>query len=306
MSKGSVKIDKTEYFFPIDNRDGENPDAIVEALIKDKSILDGPATVAIQIGLKIPGTIVDVGCHVGTRTLYLASYGMHNFIGIDACKESIDCLNLSIKKNGFKNIKAVHAAVSHSKFKCAFPVNTHEKSAILKDVGFWKGLGMRKSLKRMKTKTVDEIVGDTHCGVINIDVNGYELAVLHGAQNTIIRDLPNLVVRFDPQYRHLDMILDFLYELEYSAYYIGPINFSNKPQISKISEPCKHCHPTQVVCFPNSFNVSERFVMVPPFVPQGSHKGHGPSRKQLLIDILTEGAVNVEVVSNKKEITNKG
>ena len=289
MSKSSITIDKTEYFFPIDHRMDENPDQIVETLITEQSIKNGQATVAIQVGLNFMGTIVDVGCHVGSRTLYLASYGMHDFIGIDACKESIDCLNLSIKKNGFKNIKAVHAAVSHSSFKCAFPVNTHEDSTLWRDMGFWKSLWMRKKLRRMKTKTVDEIVGDTHCGVINVDVNGYELAVLHGSQKTILRDLPNLVVRFDPQYKHLDMILDFLYEIDYTAYYVGPIGAGN-PQLMEIHEPCKNCDPTHVVCFPRGSSITSRFDIVQP--PTTS----GPNRKKLLVDILTAGAVNVKII----------
>ena len=300
MNKGSVNIDDVQYFFPIENRDIDKPDSIVEALIEEKQILHGEATVAIQLGLNFLGAIVDVGCHIGTHTLYLASYGMHEFIGIDACKESIDCLNLSIKKNGFKNIKAVHAVASHSNFKCAFSTRTHEDSQLWQDVGFWKSLWRRKEIKRMQTQTVDEIVGDTHCGVINVDVNGYELAVLHGAQNTIVRDLPNLVVRFDPQYKHLDMILDFLHELEYTAYYVAPIDF-NSPnhQLLEIREPCTHCDPTYILCFPNGYDTVNRFHIVPPTTSSSSEKESGPNQKQLLVDILTQGAVNVEVVAEK-------
>ena len=301
MSKSSITIDKTEYFFHIDHRMYENPDQIVETLITEQSIKNGQATVAIQIGLNFMGTIVDVGCHVGSRTLYLASYGMHDFIGIDACKESIDCLNLSIKKNGFKNIKAVHAAVSHSSFKCAFPVNTHEDSTLWRDMGFWKSLWMRKKLRRMKTKTVDEIVGDTHCGVINVDVNGYELAVLHGAHKTILRDLPNLVVRFDPQYKHLDMILDFLHELEYTAYYIGPLSPSTNPQLMEIRDPCMHCDPTHIVCFPKGSDLRQRFEVVQPSKFSTPDQEGGSNREQILLDILTEGAVNIQVVPDKEK-----
>ena len=100
-----------------------------------------------------------MGCHLGTHTLYLASYGMHEFIGIDACKESIDCLNLSIKKNGLKIIKAVHAGASHSNFKCAFSTRTHEDSQLWQDVGFWKCLWMRKELKRMIGKRNQMMLG---------------------------------------------------------------------------------------------------------------------------------------------------
>ena len=148
-------------------------------------------------------------------------------------------------------MKVEHAVVSHSKFKCSFSKLTHANNMVNQYIGFWRSLWYRKQAQTMYTKTIDQIVGDTQCGSIVIDLGGYELAALHGAAATIARDLPNLVVKFDPQTTNINLILDILHELDYNAYYLVNVNPESwSIALEPILEPCNHCDPQFALCIP--------------------------------------------------------
>jgi hypothetical protein len=147
----------------------------------------------------------------------------------------------------------------------------------------------------MRTTTVDQIVGDTQCGVIKIDVEGYEVAVLHGAAKTILRDSPNLVIKFDPHFNHLDLILDTLHELDYDPFYFKPMDHDNPhPTVAKIKEPCKECDPTYILCFPKGYDLSQRFHIFIDDLEQTGLEAHD-TQQQLLADIINERPVVLNV-----------
>ena len=57
------------------------------------------------------------------------------------------------------------------------------------------------STVEVEVRTLDDVVGDQDIGFIKIDVEGHELAVLKGAQRTLARSRPNLVVEAEERHR---------------------------------------------------------------------------------------------------------
>jgi FkbM family methyltransferase len=254
MKTGFTRIHDIEIVFPIDQRQIEYPDPIVEGIIETNT-LDSNGMGVIQLALEPNRVVVDVGCHIGRSSLPLAAYGMHDFILIDGCKNSIKCVKESIKRNDLTNVRAVHAVVSHSNFKCMFAKISDSRNRLGKDIGFWKSLWYHKHARRIRTKTVDQILGDTQCGTLIFDLEGYEMAAIHGAAGVITRDMPNLVVKFKSDYP-LQYILDTIYELDYEAYYVQPPTPQTiVPVLAKMQTPCQDCDPVFVVCFPKKRGV---------------------------------------------------
>ena len=138
-----------------------------------------------------------------------------------------------------------------------FDRQTNENSIITKPISFWKSLFSKKA-KRYKTKTLDQIIGDRVCGVIKIDVGGYEISVLHGAIQTIKRDSPNLLLNFDSKNASLESILDLLDELDYEAFYMNV--HSSTSVIYKVDKSCKECRETFMMCF-HKDDPKRRFVV---------------------------------------------
>lgn len=299
MKTNSRTINSIEYVFPIDHRQVKEPDPIVEGIIQEGKIDNGLASIGMQLALQHQGVVVDVGCHIGIDCLQLASYGRHSFIAIDGSKESITCLKKSIDKNNLNNIEPVHAVVSHSNFKCSFAKFAHSKNIIFKAMGFFRGMWVWRWFSKMKTKTLDEIIGDTHCGTIKIDVEGYEVAVLHGAAKTIMRDRPNLLIKIDPSYQHVDMILDTLHELDYDAYYFHPADLNHPtPLLAEIKEPCEECAPTFALCFAKGFDITPRFRLFKQDIqPTGTVEVDASA--QLLQDIVNEKPVPLHISSQE-------
>ena len=284
MKTGSKHVSEVEFVFPIDRRQIEPPDPIIEDIINDDS-LTGNGSLFVQLALQPFGAVVDVGCFIGRSSLPLAKFGRHDFIAIDGCKDSIACVKESIKRNGFTNVRAIHAVVSHSNFKCIFFKMPDSRNVIGKDIGFWRSLWHRKDINRMTTQTIDQIVGDTHCGTLLIDLGGYELAALHGAADLIARDLPSLVIKFDPQFP-LDDLLDVIYEFGYEAYYADAvINPMQMPMVSKIREPCVSCDPQFVLCFPKEQGLPHGLQLINTEVPKTGNMSYD-NREQLLEDTI--------------------
>tara|TARA_Y100001963_G_C6749462_1_gene433374 strand:- start:810 stop:1631 length:822 start_codon:yes stop_codon:yes gene_type:complete len=242
-----VDIGSVKYTYPLESRDN-----IIDYLIDQERLFNNSSDIRkLQLCLRTGGCIVDAGCHIGSKTLYLAEYKRYRFISIDACPESINCLKESVRENDLDDyVRPVQAVLSHSNFLCSFDQQTNERSIIEKPISFWKSL-FSKNTKRYKTKTLDKIIGDTRCGVIKVDVGGYELSILHGAIETIKRDSPNLLINFDGRNASIDSILDLLDELEYEAFFltdqIDPTN--SLPIIYKVDKACDNCQPTFMMCF---------------------------------------------------------
>lgn len=114
-------------------------------------------------------------------------------------------------------------------------------------------------------------------GLIKIDVEGHELAVLEGAQETIRRDQPNLLI--ESEWRHgagPDAVADFLKPLGYDGFFvegrdlveIGQMNSSKQwvPEITASSRAMRRDRIRQLIGGIDSLDVNSpinNFIFVP-------------------------------------------
>lgn len=84
---------------------------IQKQIISDRNYTYQTITKLSKIFLKSKGAVLDVGCGVGTISLYLASKG-HDVIGIDISSRAIKLAKSSAKQIGFKYLKFENSDVS--------------------------------------------------------------------------------------------------------------------------------------------------------------------------------------------------
>jgi hypothetical protein len=73
----------------------------------------------------------------------------------------------------------------------------------------------------IRTATLDSF-GFTNVGFVKIDVEGHEEAVLRGAQMTLARDMPNIIIEIEERHAPgaTTAVPEFLRTIGYSGYYI--------------------------------------------------------------------------------------
>lgn len=75
--------------------------------------------------------------------------------------------------------------------------------------------GARRAAETVETDTLDSIVGDRPVALLKVDVEGYELAVLRGAEKFIMRDRPFMVLEANTDY-HFDVLDRWLKAHDYT------------------------------------------------------------------------------------------
>ena len=207
MFESSI-VDGIEYVFPMDSND-----LIIRSVKEDHTI---PCAYNIDF-IKYfadpdDGYIIDAGCHIGTYSLPLAKDG-YNVIAIDACIESIQCLNASINMNNIPNILTINACLSDCKQLCSFNSNTDATSAIdlnplvdLDPLPLPNLLAIEKFISKpltdsskvtIETSTLDDIIGTKNCSLIKLDVEGHEKEVLMGSTGIIKNHSPSLLIEIN-------------------------------------------------------------------------------------------------------------
>ena len=171
--------------------------------------------------------LFDIGANFGAFSLATAHFGGTS-IAVDASPIATRFLRLQTQLNGYEdNIRVVQACVSDSAGETEML-----SSGVFSD-GYYRMTNNRSNSELTKTKavTIDELTDQfgppTH---IKIDVEGYEGAVVRGAEKTLARltpllflELHNEMIRSegsDPNY-----VLDYLAEMKYEMFSIDLTKF---------------------------------------------------------------------------------
>lgn len=140
---------------------------------------------------------LDVGAHYGIYSLICAKQSKKNeVISIEPVKENFQILNKNIKANNFANIKSHNIAISNKAGEAElFVANASDSSGLDKHPNT-KTIFKRK----VRTDTIDNIVGEGKIDIIKIDTEGHEMPVLKGMMKTI-KNNPNLklFIEFNPK-----------------------------------------------------------------------------------------------------------
>jgi FkbM family methyltransferase len=196
--------------------------------------------------------VLDVGANLGSCAIPWAKYLRNRGHVIAYEPQEILYYNLcgNIVINNVLNAKAVHAVVGNEMGTTKIPQMNHNipgnyGGLHLRQADQWKKEGNQPISYKTEHMVDTPMVHLDHEGfdrvdILKIDVEGMELDVLHGAENTIWKTLPVIIVEFI--HCGEKPITEFLY-LDYEFFQLGAGNLvcvpTNKP---KLLDFVKSCH----------------------------------------------------------------
>ncbi len=181
--------------------------------------------------------VIDVGANVGYFTLMFGQWinGDGRVVSIEPEESNFQRLQKMIKKEGLTDVvETVQAAASNISGTGRLVVDTDNPA------DHFLGQGDVE----VSVLTIDDILldrGIPDVSMIKIDVQGGEINVLKGAENTIRRSRPALFIEVDgPSLVRSGSspgaLLDFLYEHEYSSFLIQGGALSDRQSKNRIIE----------------------------------------------------------------------
>jgi FkbM family methyltransferase len=172
-----------------------------------------------------PGDLVlDVGANLGAHTIFFArTVGRGGRVhAFEPQRMTFQTLCGNVALNSLTNVWCHHAAVADAPGDILVPELDSEAANNFGGLG----LGRHNGGDRVPVLTLDSL-NLPQCRLIKIDVEGMELPVLKGAQETIRRFKPVLYVENDRK-QHSDALLGFIDGLGYEMYWHLPPLFGKR------------------------------------------------------------------------------
>lgn len=140
-------------------------------------------------------TVIDIGAHVGISVIHWANQ-FNAVYAYEPMKEHYECLVENTKE--FSNVTCFNFAISNksSTSEAAYRTTKNSGSFQLLDESYKQpSKKSPRTTYTVETKKLDEFTFE-NVDLIKIDVEGWELEVLLGAEKTILEHLPVLIVEF--------------------------------------------------------------------------------------------------------------
>ena len=142
------------------------------------------------------GCFIDVGANIGLMSVFTANkFPKAKIIAFEAQPDTFVLLKENIAINNIVSIDARHCALGNENGNVSiydnWQINRGGASIVVKDTN--------SNAHLVKIQTLDNAIGDTLTEMIKIDVEGFELEVLKGAQHTIRKYLPVIIVEISTQ-----------------------------------------------------------------------------------------------------------
>ncbi len=165
-------------------------------------------------------TVLDIGANIGYYTLLFSQLVGANglVIAVEPHPENVHLLELNLRLNRVTNVKVVPVAVSDE-------VGTAEM--FVAKGSNWHSLHPTEMTSpktvTVHTLTIDTIVAQIEraIDIIRMDIEGWETKALHGAEGTLRRNRPSLVMEIHPAYMQKGEIRQFLLWLQSFGYEQG-------------------------------------------------------------------------------------
>ena len=185
-----------------------------------KRMLNGnyePAKTAAILESVLPGqTTYDIGGHVGYYAILQSK-----IVGAEGhvfCFEprplNIEYLKRHIKINSINNVTLVESAVSDKQGQARFEDSVGTGTGYLSDRG-------SLSVRTTRIDSLIEKEGYPIPDFIKLDVEGGEIAAIHGAENTIVQHRPRMLIATHGDREH-QFVLDFLNRHQYEIQILNP------------------------------------------------------------------------------------
>lgn len=171
--------------------------------------------------------VFDMGAHIGLCALPLSK--VINKEGVCYAFEpstiNLKYLQMHIEINDIKNVVIVPKLVGGEKTDDAIFYETDKVSGMNAICDIIKKTDDVYICKKKQQTTIDDFVRENNCipEVIKIDVEGAEMDVLRGGENTLKRFRPEIILSVHPNHLQvlgysLDELKDYIFELGYRIY----------------------------------------------------------------------------------------
>ncbi len=166
--------------------------------------------------------VVDAGANIGTHTLFFARAvgddGM--VVAIEPQRVLFQTLCANIALNSLTNVHCHHAALGASAGTIFVPPLDYTKPLNYGGIGF----GRWHRGEAVPVRTLDSFELPA-CHLLKVDVEGMELEVVRGAEETIRKHRPIVYAEYHPTAQSKGMV-DFLKSLGYRLYHHDPPVFN--------------------------------------------------------------------------------
>lgn len=159
------------------------------------------------------GCFVDVGANIGLMSVYTADkFSGAKILAFEAQPDTFELFKENISINNCSNIDARHCALGNENGTVTIYDNWHVNRG-----GASVVVSSRNSKGSVVTlKKLDDAIEDIPVEMLKVDVEGFELEVLKGAQQTIQKYLPVIIVEISTQrinkHSSSSEIVDFIEE----------------------------------------------------------------------------------------------
>ncbi len=196
----------------------------VDVEIFNKHVFE-PGVLRLIKSLLTPDSVFfDIGANIGQHSLFAANYCRHVY-AFEPIRKIYEQFLMSIWENAFVSISVFNYALGNS--NATFPIYSNKEnrggsSLLVADE--------RTFLQNVKVLRLDDIynkMGVTRIDVMKIDVEGFEYEVLLGAEKTLDKFHPAIVIEFSPCLYNISdatlsqKIINFIGARGYTIYDIG-------------------------------------------------------------------------------------
>jgi FkbM family methyltransferase len=157
-----------------------------------------------RLGLSYnPGALVDVGANIGQTILRYIAF-QRPIVAIEPMSTNLIHLRHNVIDVPNVTIMACAAGNSEGEITISMPSNEQASQKleaglpILDNTGLCTPWGKGPSAETVKVCPLDILLKDIPTALLDIDVEGYEIEVLEGAQKTILRDKPLINIELNP------------------------------------------------------------------------------------------------------------
>jgi FkbM family methyltransferase len=137
--------------------------------------------------------VADVGANQGLYTLWLARVATSGTVyAFEPDPDLFQCLENNVRTNHLQNVSRIQAAASNRSGTLAFTTNGLNRGDNRIDAHALHDPGTQQ----VQAVILDEIVSDRRLDLLKVDVQGFEIEVLLGAQKTLSAN-PALTIVFE-------------------------------------------------------------------------------------------------------------
>ncbi len=206
---GLQRILKTAAGFEFEPLEG---DSIIAQSVRDTGSYEPEILAVLALFLRPGDTFVDVGANFGWHSVHAARIvgPAGKVFAFEPVPNIADVLERNCRRNGFSNVEVRRLALGARQGQVKLALNSDNPGG---------GSVAEFGTLPVHMFALDQVIADARPALIKIDVEGYELEVLRGANRTLERE-PVVVLEYN-RGPHRKRIFRYLSDRGYSLYIVS-------------------------------------------------------------------------------------